>query len=128
MRGRPATHRDADSRGGDRADHRWGRTKGKIGFHGGKVAVHRPRVRKLGEAILAVAAMPAIKQKLGQLGFEPTSIPGEQFQRAVVNELTTWTEIVEKANIKPCSFLRPTRPRESASASADLRTFDAEAG
>src|SRR5262249_58592988 len=24
---------------------RWGRTKGKIGFHGGKVAVHRPRVR-----------------------------------------------------------------------------------
>ena len=48
-----------------------------------------------------VAAMPDIKQKLGQLGFEPTSIPGEQFQRAVVNELTTWTEIVEKANIKP---------------------------
>src|SRR5262249_34056765 len=23
----------------------WGRTKGKIGFHGGKVAVYRPRVR-----------------------------------------------------------------------------------
>src|SRR5205807_1258365 len=33
------------SRGGDRVGHRWGRTKGKIGFHGGKVAVHRPRVR-----------------------------------------------------------------------------------
>jgi hypothetical protein len=45
--------------------------------------------------------MPDIKQKLGQLGFEPTSIAGEQFQRAVVNELTTWTEIVEKANVKP---------------------------
>lgn len=29
------------SRGG----YRWGRTKGKIGFHGGKVALHRPRVR-----------------------------------------------------------------------------------
>jgi len=56
---------------------------------------------KLGEAILAVAAMPDIKQKLGQLGFEPTSMPGEQFQRAVVNELATWREIVEKANIKP---------------------------
>ena len=27
------------------AGHRWGKTKGKIGFHGGKVAVHRPRVR-----------------------------------------------------------------------------------
>ena len=56
---------------------------------------------KLGAAILAVAAMPDIKQRLGQLGFEPTSIAGEQFQRDVAKELTTWTEIVEKAGIKP---------------------------
>ena len=35
------------SRGGGRVGYRWGRTKGKIGFHGGKVAVHRPRVRSL---------------------------------------------------------------------------------
>src|ERR1700757_389455 len=33
------------NRGGGHVGHRWGRTKGKIGFHGGKVAVHRPRVR-----------------------------------------------------------------------------------
>jgi hypothetical protein len=33
------------SRGGGRIGHRWGRTRGKIAFHGGKVAVHRPRVR-----------------------------------------------------------------------------------
>jgi len=33
------------SRGEGRVGQRWGRTKGKIGFHGGKVAVHRPRVR-----------------------------------------------------------------------------------
>jgi putative transposase len=33
------------SRGGGRVGHRWGRTRGKIGFHGGKVAVRRPRVR-----------------------------------------------------------------------------------
>jgi transposase-like protein len=32
-------------RGEHRVGHRWGTTKGKIGFHGGKVAVHRPRVR-----------------------------------------------------------------------------------
>ena len=32
-------------RGGDRVGHRWGLTKGKIGFHGGNVAVRRPRVR-----------------------------------------------------------------------------------
>jgi len=45
--------------------------------------------------------LPDIKQKLGQLGCEPTSIAGEQFQRDVVKELATWTEIVEKARIKP---------------------------
>src|SRR3990172_3839323 len=33
------------SRGGGRVGHRWGETKGKIGFHGGNVTVHRPRVR-----------------------------------------------------------------------------------
>src|SRR4029079_9006300 len=37
--------RIAHSRDGGRVGHRWGRTKGKIGFHGGNVAVHRPRVR-----------------------------------------------------------------------------------
>src|ERR1700758_2509469 len=35
------------SRGEHRVGQRWGTTKGKIGFHGGKVAVHRPRVRGL---------------------------------------------------------------------------------
>src|SRR5260370_37232611 len=31
------------SRSGDRVGQRWGGTKGKIGFHGGKVTVSRPR-------------------------------------------------------------------------------------
>jgi len=51
--------------------------------------------------VLRVAAMPDIKEKLNQLGFEPTSIGAEQFQRDVGNELKTWAEVVEKANIKP---------------------------
>jgi transposase-like protein len=33
------------ARGGDRRAHRWGKTKGKIGFHGGKVEIERPRLR-----------------------------------------------------------------------------------
>ena len=32
-------------RGRRRKAHRWGRTKGKIGFHGGKVEIERPRLR-----------------------------------------------------------------------------------
>ena len=55
---------------------------------------------KLGETILTVAAMPEIKGKLAQLGFEPTSIGGAQFQRDVADELKTWAEIVAKAGIK----------------------------
>ena len=30
---------------GERVGHRWGATKGKIGFHGGKVDIERPRLR-----------------------------------------------------------------------------------
>src|SRR6266566_3913063 len=33
------------SRSAGRVGHRWGLTKGKIGFHGGRVTVHRPRIR-----------------------------------------------------------------------------------
>src|SRR5271157_6123539 len=35
------------SRGEGRRGYRWGRTQGKIGFHGGKVEIERPRVRGL---------------------------------------------------------------------------------
>src|SRR5476651_1805239 len=35
------------SRSEDRRGHRWGRTAGKIGFHAGKIAIERPRVRGL---------------------------------------------------------------------------------
>jgi putative transposase len=33
------------ARGKNRRAHRWGKTKGKIGFHGGKVVIERSRLR-----------------------------------------------------------------------------------
>jgi len=39
------------SRRQGRGGYRWGATKGKIGFHGGKVAVRRPRVRSEGHEV-----------------------------------------------------------------------------
>ena len=42
------------ARGEGRRGHRWGRTRGKIGFHGGKVAVERPRVRDFAGGELAL--------------------------------------------------------------------------
>lgn len=43
----------------DRRGYRWGRTAGKLGFHGGKVAIERPRVRAHGGAELALASWDA---------------------------------------------------------------------
>jgi putative transposase len=40
----------------DRRGHRWGRTTGKIGFHAGKVAIARPRVRGLDGKELPLAS------------------------------------------------------------------------
>ena len=53
------------ARGEGRQAHRWERTKGKIGFHGGKVDVERPRVRGLdGEERM----LPSWKSAVGRIG------------------------------------------------------------
>jgi hypothetical protein len=61
------------SRGGDRVGQRWGRTKGKIGFHGGKVTVRRPRVRSYDGHELALPTWTAAQAEdwLGRWGHEP---------------------------------------------------------
>jgi putative transposase len=46
-------------RGQGRDGHRWGRTKGKLGFHGGKVALERPRVRARNGGELALPSWEA---------------------------------------------------------------------
>jgi tripartite-type tricarboxylate transporter receptor subunit TctC len=55
---------------------------------------------KLGQAVLKVAAMPDIREKLSALGFEPTSIAGEQFQRDVAAEVQMWDGVTKKAGLK----------------------------
>ena len=39
------------SRGLTRVGHRWGATRGKIGFHGGEVVIRRPRLRRDGHEV-----------------------------------------------------------------------------
>jgi putative transposase len=43
----------------DRRGHRWGRTTGKLGFHGGKVDIERPRVRARDGVELALPSWEA---------------------------------------------------------------------
>jgi putative transposase len=47
------------ARGHFRRAHRWGKTKGKIGFHGGKVEIERPRLRDFNGKELAVPSWEA---------------------------------------------------------------------
>ena len=60
----------------------------------------KPIADKLEGVILKVANEPEIKAKLSQLGFEPTNIPGERFQRELAAEIKRWDEVVEKAGLK----------------------------
>ncbi len=46
-------------RGGGKSGHRWGKTKGKVAFHGGKIEMERPRVRGRNGGELALPSWEA---------------------------------------------------------------------
>jgi putative transposase len=75
------------ARGPERTGHRWGRTQGKIGFHGGKVPVSRPRVRARngGEALLPSWAAAQADDWLGQwaMNLMLINVSTRKFGRAV---------------------------------------------
>src|SRR6266700_2538829 len=75
------------ARGEGRRGHRWGRTQGKIGFHGGKAAVVRPRVRELDGKELALPSwQQAVEEDwLGQwaMNLMLINVSTRKFRRAV---------------------------------------------
>jgi putative transposase len=75
------------SRGCHRAGHRWGRTEGKIGFHGGKVSVRRPRIRSYDGHELALPTWTAAQAEdwLGRwaMNLMLINVSTRKFRRAV---------------------------------------------
>jgi putative transposase len=75
------------SRGRERAGQRWGATKGKIGFHGGTVAVRRPRVRSYDgrEVMLPTWAAAQGENWLGRwaMNLMLINVSTRKFKRAV---------------------------------------------
>ena len=75
------------SRSEDRRGHRWGRTAGKIGFHAGKVAIERPRVRGLDGKELPLASWEQAVEEdwLGQwaMNLMLINVSTRKFRRAV---------------------------------------------
>ena len=74
-------------RSGTRTGHRWGRTKGKIGFHGGRVPVERPRVRSRDGTELPLPSWEAAQAEdwLGQwaMNLMLINVSTRKFGRAV---------------------------------------------
>jgi tripartite-type tricarboxylate transporter receptor subunit TctC len=60
----------------------------------------KPIADRLGAVFLQVAAMPDVQERLGKLGFEPTTTPGDQFRRELSQEIKTWTAVVEKVGLR----------------------------
>jgi len=60
----------------ERTGHRWGRTKGKLGFHGGTVPMDRPRVRSRegGEGRLPSGEAAQAEDRLGKWAMNPMLI------------------------------------------------------
>src|SRR5438876_2787750 len=67
--------------------YRWGRTQGKIGFHGGRVDIERPRVRELGgkEIVLPSWERAITEDWLGRwaLNLMLINVSTRKFRRAV---------------------------------------------
>ncbi len=74
-------------RSADKAAHRWGKTRGKIGFHGGKIEVERPRVRARSGAEVALPSWEAALAEdwLGQwaMNLMLINVSTRKFGRAV---------------------------------------------
>jgi tripartite-type tricarboxylate transporter receptor subunit TctC len=60
----------------------------------------RAVVDRFREAVVAVIAMPDVKEQLATLGFEPSDTAGEEFRRLVSEEIGQWTKVVQATNLK----------------------------
>ena len=57
-------------------------------------------VALLHREIVAIVALPDVKERLGALGFEPVANTPEQFAAQIKRELVKWDKVVRDANIK----------------------------
>jgi len=58
-------------------------------------------VKKLHADMAEALALPDVKEKLAALGLDPLGNPPEDFARMIAAESRKWSEIVQKAGIKP---------------------------
>jgi tripartite-type tricarboxylate transporter receptor subunit TctC len=60
----------------------------------------KPVIERFGKAMLEIAVMPDIKEKLVGLGFETATTSGELFRRDIAEEIKRWSAVVQAAKLK----------------------------
>jgi len=101
--------------------YRWGRTKGKLGFHGGKVALERPRVRARNGGEIALPSWEAAMAEdwLGRwaINLMLINVSTRKFGRAVRLPRAMFQPTTAPAcpNRPPRAVSSPCRPNASRS-------------
>jgi len=59
-----------------------------------------PIVLRLHAEVARVVALPDVRERLGGLGVDPSSMPGDEFARVIAADIARWTAVARTANIK----------------------------
>ena len=58
-------------------------------------------VALLHREIVAIIALPDIKERLVTLGFDPVASSPEEFGRRIAAEIETWAKVIKAGNLRP---------------------------
>jgi tripartite-type tricarboxylate transporter receptor subunit TctC len=58
-------------------------------------------VTLLHREIVAIIALPDIKERLVTLGFDPVASTPEEFGKRIATEIEMWAKVIKAGNIKP---------------------------
>jgi tripartite-type tricarboxylate transporter receptor subunit TctC len=58
-------------------------------------------VALLHREIVAIIALPDMKERLVTLGFDPVASTPEEFGRRIAAEIEMWAKVIKAGNIKP---------------------------
>jgi tripartite-type tricarboxylate transporter receptor subunit TctC len=61
----------------------------------------RDIIERLNREIVAVVALPAVRERLAALGFEPVASTPAEFAARIQAEIAKWAKVIRDANIKP---------------------------
>jgi tripartite-type tricarboxylate transporter receptor subunit TctC len=61
----------------------------------------RDIIERLNREIVAIVALPAVRERLAALGFEPIASTPAEFAGRIQAEIAKWAKVIRDANIKP---------------------------